>query len=59
MSNILNTITSLLVAVVYYIKTAVSILTSNVYLMVGSLLLILTVGKSFKLGNIFSYNARK
>ena len=58
MKNILDNITSLLAAVVYYVKAAVSVLVSNKYLMAGSLLLLLTAGKSFNIGKLISYKSK-
>jgi len=58
MSGILNTLSSIFSALAYYLKTAVSVLTSNVYLMVGSLILLLTIGKSFNIGKLISYRSK-
>lgn len=54
MSSLLDTTISTLNAIGYYIKSAVSLLVSNPYLLGFSVILILTVGKSLKVGSLLN-----
>lgn len=54
MENILNTFVSGLAAAVYYFKAAVSLSVSNPYFLGFTIILLLTAGKSLKLGRLVS-----
>ena len=54
MNDILTNAAGVFNAAAYYFKAAVAFLVSNPILLGGSLLLLLTAGKSLKIGRIFS-----
>ncbi len=54
-SDILTNAAGMFNAVAYYVKAAISLIVSNPVLLGGSAILLLTVGKSVKLGRIASY----
>lgn len=54
MNNILENAAGMFNAAAYYFKASVSLLVSNPYLLGFSVLLLLTAGKSLKLGRIVS-----
>lgn len=54
MSNILDTFASGLAAGVYYFKAAVALAVSNPLLLGFTMILLLTAGKSLKLGRLVS-----
>lgn len=54
MDNILNTFVSGLAAGVYYFKAAVSLAVSNPYFLGFTIVLLLTAGKSLKIGRLIS-----
>lgn len=54
-SDVLNNAAGLFGAVVYYIKSGIALAVSNPILLGGTMLLLLTVGKSVKIGRIASY----
>lgn len=53
-NNILNNAAGGFNAAIYFFKSAVAFVTSNPYVLGGTLLLLLTAGKSLKLGRIVS-----
>lgn len=54
MGNLFETIASGLGAAVYYFKAAVSLAVSNPYFLGFTVILLLTAGKSLKLGRVVS-----
>lgn len=58
MKNILTAFEELLNAAIYYVKAAVAVITSNRYLLTATILLALTVGRSFRVGKLFSFTSK-
>lgn len=54
MDNIINIIVSGLASAVYYFKEAVKLATSNPYFLGFTIILLLTAGKSLKIGKLVS-----
>lgn len=54
MNSILDSAAGVFNAAAYYFKAAIALLVSNPLLLGGSVLLLLTAGKSLKLGRIVS-----
>lgn len=52
MATIWNNFIELFAAVAYYIKAAISVLVSNPYLLIFSVFLLLTAGKSLQIGSL-------
>jgi hypothetical protein len=54
MGDVITNLAGVFNAVAYYIKSAVALLVSNPYMLGFSVILLLTAGKSVKLGRIVS-----
>ena len=52
MTTLWNNFVGVFAAVAYYVKAAISVLTSNPVLLVVSVFMILMIGKSFSIGNL-------
>lgn len=52
MSTLWNNFVGVFAAVAYYVKAAISVLTSNPVLLVVSIFMLLMIGKSFSIGNL-------
>jgi len=57
MNTVVSNFWEVLNAVFYYIKSAISLVTSNVYFLGLTIILIMAVGKSLKIGKIISAKA--
>ncbi len=57
MESVVNNFWEVLNAVFYYIKAAISLVTSNIYFLGLTIILIMAVGKSLKIGKIISAKA--
>lgn len=54
MENIINNMAKVFNAVAYYLMSAISLVTSNKYFLGLTVLMLLMVGKSFKVGRLVS-----
>lgn len=62
MGKLIDTMATALMAVMYYISAAISVITRNKYLMYISVIAFLTIvmrPTNFKLGRLFSYSASR
>ena len=57
MENVVSGFWEVLGAVFYYIKAAIALVTSNVYFLGFTIVLLLAVGKSLKIGKLISAKA--
>lgn len=58
-TGLFNNIASAIAAVVYYMQSAISTLAGSRPLMIFSIIMLLTVGKSVKLGRALSFSSKK
>ena len=58
MNNFLNDVYATLSSLFYLIRAGIATITASPILLAGSILLLLTAGKSFRLGKLFEFKSK-